>query len=105
MNKFMITAIKTCPNCKGEKMVYHPMWVAYWEEHGDGGRLKDHDYDLDWFQETYQCEPPDEEIPCSHCLGMGEIREETSLREALTEIELTAAIITAENRKAVLAKG
>ena len=98
MSKYLITSIKTCPECKGRKMVCHPLWAAYWVAHGDGGRLKDYDDLFDWFQEKFQREPPDEEIPCHVCNGTGEIRKETTLREALTEIELTAAIVAAENK-------
>jgi RecJ-like exonuclease len=107
MNKFMITAIKTCPQCEGKGEVQHHLWKNYWEENGADSDFNR--YDMDnihrWFLVNHDMDPPDEMIPCHECSGTGENRTETTLREALTEIELTAAIIAAENRKAVLAKG
>jgi uncharacterized paraquat-inducible protein A len=102
----MITAIKTCPECEGEKTYTHPRWVRYWEEHDREDRKAQSYENMEaWFLQNYGIEPHDEEIGCPTCNATGEIREETTLREALTEIELTAAIIAAETSKAVLAKG
>ena len=56
MSKYLITSIKTCPECKGLKMVYHPLWAAYWKAQ-DGGRLKDYDDLAAWFQEEFANHP------------------------------------------------
>lgn len=108
--KFLVVAEYTCPECKGERWFYSPLWeganAAFdkaWDEQmkaeagAEAGSEEEQEayyragnaageaMDQYWRDHYYSPRgklPPEEE-PCGECEGAGIIRRKVDLREAL----------------------
>jgi len=86
--KYLIKKVETCLVCNGRKVVQHPAWEEYWEEHinpltttrEDAQWFADHGWCDDWYDIPY------EETYCSECDGEGEIVSEVNLLTILKDL-------------------
>jgi Ribonuclease G/E len=97
-----------CSHCGGAGYVQHPAWERYWIEyrkhfgsHGEPNALAEIDFhDAFWRGEGYHHpkDIPAEEEPCPECEGLGALRSEARLEEALREL-LPQLLAEAEARE------
>lgn len=70
---FYVTKIQQCKRCNGSGLIRHPevdFDSAYWRRQG-----------------YHPCDVPSEQISCPDCEGMGTIRTEVPLEEALMALK------------------
>ena len=92
---FYVTKIQQCKRCNGSGLIRHPEWEDYWMEyreyfpHGTTNGLAIVDFDSAyWRRQGYHpCDVPSEQISCPDCEGMGTIRTEVPLEEALMALK------------------
>lgn len=88
---YLVVEVKDCPKCGGSGWVSHPAWREY---HAEWEKAKAQGLDLDyrdWFKgQGYHFEEdiPPEEVACVTCNGVGRVRMEISLEEALQALGL-----------------
>jgi hypothetical protein len=94
IEKYFLIKREPCARCGGTGYVQHPAWGRYWIEyvkrfpHGAGAAAEIDFHDAFWRAEGY-ADPnriPAEEEPCPDCEGLGSIRAEVGLEEALMAI-------------------
>jgi len=82
--RYMVQAIRPCPECGGLGIVLHPWGQEVFDARGDEGvQAMSVDDIEDWFQEHGFDYAPDQEVTCHECRGDGEVYEAVTLREAL----------------------
>jgi len=85
--QYIIIKQSPCPKCNGTGVLQHPAWKIYWDQFGEDGCRRTSEEDRIWFSERGYREIPPEEQPCFTCNGVGIIRENINLCDALKEID------------------
>lgn len=93
--KFLVIKLERCPRCEGVGIIQHPSWERYWEEFKKHfvNRYPSPEEEYEFGRDFWSFEGedldrlPPEEIECYKCKGLGEIRSEVPLEEALAEIK------------------
>lgn len=103
---FTVQAEWTCPHCKGEKIISHPVWEAFWKEKGEAWKKAtaarqepgnpEGDEIIDAFMREHGYgsleQHPPEEIGCESCAETGRMGRRVSLEDALRRSPLIKKI-------------
>jgi hypothetical protein len=91
-NKYLVTRIKPCDRCQGDKEIYNPVWRLFSEEISkDNDSMAFYTTRSEWAQKRgygNEAGMGNEYISCPGCGGTGEITELASLTDGLIQSDL-----------------
>ena len=93
--RYLLSIIKTCPECQGSGVITHPGWDVFNSEHPHGWS----DYaELErWFSEQGYPTVPDEGQTCPTCEGEGAVEETMDIGPWMADVEKRLAKLEAED--------